>query len=279
MKNANPVSRLGLLGVALLVATAGCGRTDSGRSASVAAPALAAPADGSVGRYTCEVVAAWPHDPGAFTQGLVFRRGGFLESTGLNGRSSLREVDLKTGRVLKQVAIAQEYFAEGLAVIGDRAFVLTWQHHKGFIFDADTFRPLGEFAYEGEGWGLTTDGRSLILSDGTDRIRFLDPATFKVQRSVSVVNAGRPVRELNELEWVRGEIFANVWKSDEIMRIDPESGAVRGVIACTGLLPITDRRRDTDVLNGIAYDPESDRLFLTGKLWPKVFEVRVKPKR
>ena len=276
MKNANPVSRLGPLGLALLVATSGCARSDSGHSAIGSVPPAAA---GSVGRYTCDVVAVWPHDPGAFTQGLVFRRGGFLESTGLNGRSSLREVELKTGRVLKQVAVAQEYFAEGLAVIGDRAFQLTWQHHKGFIYDADTFRPLGEFVYEGEGWGLTTDGRSLILSDGTDRIRFLDPATFQVRRFITVVNAGRPVRELNELEWVRGEIFANVWRTDEVLRIDPESGAVRGVIDCTGLLPITDRRPETEVLNGIAYDPESDRLFFTGKFWPKIFEVRLKPKR
>ncbi len=234
-------------------------------------------ATGEPVRYTCEVIAAWPHDRGAFTQGLVVRNGDWIESTGLNGQSTLREVELKTGRVRKRVALAREFFGEGLAVLGDRAYQLTWQNGKGFVYDADTFRLERDFAYEGEGWGLTTDGTSLILSDGTSRLRFLDPTTFKVARTVSVTAAGKPVDRLNELEWVRGEIFANVWMTDEIVRIDPGSGQVRGVIDCAGLLPASERAAEGAVLNGIAYDAASDRLFFTGKLWPKIFEVRIVP--
>lgn len=277
MKNANPVSCLLLVALAGATGLSGCARSGADRPPSV--PRIAASAGGAQApvRFRCEIVAVWPHDRGAFTQGLVFRRGGFLESTGLNGRSSLREVELKTGRVLKQVAVANAYFAEGLAVIGDRAFQLTWQSRLGFIYDADTFRRLGDFAYEGEGWGLTTDGRSLILSDGTARIRFLDPATFQVTRVIEVTANGRPVTKLNELEWIEGELFANVWQTDEILRINPATGQVVGVVDCAGLLAPQDRGPDADVLNGIAYDAAGGRLFLTGKNWPKVFEVRLVP--
>ena len=265
-----------------LLALVGCGRNGTGRAPSVpSSPALAADAKATAVapvRYTYEVIAAWPHDRGAFTQGLLVRNGGFLESTGLNGQSSLREVELKTGRVLKQVSIAPQYFGEGLAVIGDRAFMLTWQHGKGFVYDADTFRLEREFAYKGEGWGLTTDGTSLILSDGTAQLRFLDPATFAVTRTVEVTSEGKPVEHLNELEFIRGEVFANVWQENEIVRIDPATGVVRGVIDCSGLLPRPEIRPDTDVLNGIAYDAATDRLFLTGKRWPKIYEVRLKVK-
>lgn len=277
MKNANPVSCLVLFALAAGAALTGCTRSAADRPPSV--PRIAASAAGNPApvRFRCEVVATWPHDRGAFTQGLVFRNGGFLESTGLHGRSTLREVELKTGRVLKQVAVANAHFAEGLAVIGDRAFQLTWQSRIGFIYDADTFRRIGDFAYEGEGWGLATDGRSLILSDGTARIRFLDPATFQVTRTVEVTANGKPVDRLNELEWIEGELFANVWQTEEVLRIDPASGRVVGVIDCAGLLAPQERAPDTDVLNGIAYDPASGRLFLTGKHWPKVFEVRLVP--
>ena len=275
VKNANLHSRLGVVALAVVVALGGCAKSAAQKPASV--PPSPAAAAGATPRYICEVVATWPHDRGAFTQGLVVRNGGFVESTGLNGRSSLREVELKTGRVLKRIELAQEYFGEGMTVIGDRAFMLTWKHGKGFVYDADTFRLEKEFAYEGEGWGLTTDGHSLILSDGTSRIRFLDPATFKVTRTIDVVEDGKPVRELNELEWIRGEIFANVWQTDRIVRIDPATGQVRGVIDCEGLLSTPDRAGEIDVLNGIAYDEASDRLFITGKLWPKIFEVRLKP--
>ena len=234
------------------------------------------PASAAVVHYTYEVIATWPHDPKAFTQGLLFYHGSLLESTGLYGQSSLREVEPKTGRVLKQLAVAAQYFAEGLTVIGDHAYQLTWQGGKGFVYDADTFRPEKEFSYDGEGWGLTTDGHSLILSDGTDHIRFLDPGDFHVVRSIAVTAEGKPVGRLNELEWINGEIFANVWQTDEIVRIDPATGQVRGVIDFSGLLAAADRTPGADVLNGIAYDPTSDRLLVTGKRWPKLYEVRLK---
>jgi glutaminyl-peptide cyclotransferase len=194
----------------------------------------------------------------------------------LNGRSSLREVDVATGRVLKQVSLPQIYFAEGLAVIGAQAFQLTWQNQKAFVYDADTFQQLREFAYDGEGWGLTTDGTSLIMSDGTARIRFLNPSTFQVQRTIDVTRDGRPCDRLNELEFIHGEIFANIWQTDEVVRIDPASGKVRGTIDFSGLLAPRDRGPETDVLNGIAYDAKTDRLLITGKRWPKLFEVRLK---
>lgn len=236
----------------------------------------ATPASPAVVSYTYEVIAAWPHDPQAFTQGLVFRDGGLLESTGLYGRSTLREVDVKTGRALKQVDVPAQFFAEGLAVIGDRAYQLTWRNGKGFVYDADTFRLEREFAYKGEGWGLTTDGQALMMSDGSHRLRFMDPTTFRVLRTIEVVADGKPVNRLNELEWIKGEIFANIWQTDEIVRIDPATGQVRGRIDLSGLLARSDRGPDTDVLNGIAYDPANDRLFVTGKRWPKVFEIRLK---
>ena len=260
----------------------GCARPASSSVESVpasppvpAGTAAATPAP----RYTYEVIAALPHDPAAFTQGLVFREGIFLESTGLNGRSSLRAADPASGRILRQVPVATQYFAEGLAVIGDKAYQLTWQAHKGFVYDADTFRLEKEFTYDGEGWGLATDGRLLILSDGTDRIRFIDPATFAVVRTIAVTAVDKPVTRLNELEFIKGEIFANIWQTEEIVRIDPATGRVRGVIDFTGLLPAQDRGRETDVLNGIAYDAAADRLFITGKCWPKIFQVRIKPVR
>lgn len=226
--------------------------------------------------YTYEVVKAWPHDRGAFTQGLVFHRGELIESTGLNGASTLRAVEIATGRVRRQIQVPAAYFAEGLAVLGDRAFQLTWQNRKGFVYDVDTFQLQREFTYEGEGWGLATDGRNLILSDGTSRIRFLDPSTFAVSRTVEVTMNGKPLDQLNELEFIAGEIFANVWQTDRVVRIDPATGVVLGVIDFSGLLSAQDRGPDTDVLNGIAYDAAGDRLFVTGKRWPRIFEVRLK---
>ena len=178
-----------------------------------------------------------------------------------------------------QVPLPREYFAEGLAVVGAKAYQLTWQNRKVFVYSADTFQRVGEFDYPGEGWGLATDGRRLILSDGTSRIRFLDPETFAVVGAIDVAWDGRPLPELNELEYINGEIFANVWRTDLVVRIDPASGLVRGVIDFAGLLSPLDRRRDTDVLNGIAYDAAADRLFVTGKRWPSVFEVRLKTLR
>lgn len=228
--------------------------------------------------YTYEIVNVWPHDPEAFTQGLVFLNDRLLESTGLNGQSTLRRVDLATGRILQQVKLPSEYFAEGMTVLNGKIYQLTWKNQKGFVYNLETFEREREFSYPGEGWGLTTDGRSLILSDGTHQLRFIDPVTFKVTRTVPVLNQGQPVRMLNELEYIKGELFANVWQSQTIVRIDPATGKVVGTIDFFGLLPPEDRHADTDVLNGIAYDATRDRLFVTGKNWPKLFEVRLKPK-
>jgi len=228
--------------------------------------------------YSYEVINTWPHDRDAYTQGLVFLNGALIESTGLNGRSTLRKVDLNTGRVVKQVQVPAEYFAEGIAVLNGKIFQLTWQNGKGFVYDLETFHLEKEFAFAGEGWGLATDGKSLILSDGTEQIRFLDPVTFEVNRTLQVHAQGQPVKWLNELEYIKGEIFANVWQTDVVARIDPATGRVIGIIDFRGLLAPNDRAPDTDVLNGIAYDAEGDRLFVTGKRWPNLFEVRLKLK-
>jgi len=241
-----------------------------GPSVPVSATRLApAPVAG----YT--VVATYPHDPGAFTQGLIYRDGVLYESTGLNGRSSVRQVRLETGDVIRQHDVDAAYFGEGLADWGDRLVQLTWQSHIGFVYDLATFAPIRSFTYPGEGWGLTEDGQRLILSDGTPALRFLDPTTFVEIGRVTVTDAGRPIVNLNELEMVRGELYANVWQSDRIVRIDPDSGHVLGWIDLSGLLAPADRTQPVDVLNGIAYDEAGDRLFVTGKLWPKLFQIRV----
>jgi glutamine cyclotransferase len=229
--------------------------------------------------YTYEVVKVYPHDRSAFTQGLVYLKGALLESTGLNGESTLRKVDLETGNVLQSIDVPAEYFAEGLALQDGKLFQLTWQNNKCFVYDLETFQKEKEFTYPGEGWGLTTDGHSLIMSDGTDQIRFLDPATFAEKRRITVLTNGQPVTRLNELEYIKGEIYANVWTTDYVVRIDPATGKITGVIDFTGLLAPSDRDQNTDVLNGIAYDPDGDRLFVTGKHWPKLFEVRLTPKK
>ena len=248
-----------------------------GASASAAA-AEAKPKPAGATRYTYEIVNTWPHDRGAFTQGLVFQDGQLIESTGLKGQSTLRRVDPRTGLVIKQIEVPAQYFAEGLAILNAKAFQLTWQDHQAFVYDLKSFRLEGKFSYSGEGWGLTTDGHFLIMSDGTAQLRFLDPLTFKLDHTVNVSHQTWPVEHLNELEFIKGEVFANIWGSDYVARIDPTTGVVTGVIDFSGLLKPQDRSPDTDVLNGIAYDPEGDRLFVTGKRWPKLFEVRLKPK-
>jgi len=228
--------------------------------------------------YSYQVIHAWPHDRGAFTQGLVFLDGELLESTGMNGQSSLRRVELETGRVLQQVQLPYNIFAEGLALFGKKLFQLTYLNGKCFVYDLQSFSQQREFTYSGEGWGLTTDGQSLIMSDGSDRLRFIDPDSFVTKRIIAVTAAGRPLNRLNELEYIKGEIFANIWQTDFVARIDPTSGKVVGLINFTGLLPPAERDPSTDVLNGIAYDPAGDRLFITGKRWPKLFEVRLQHK-
>ena len=226
-----------------------------------------------VARY--EVVRSYPHDPQAFTQGLVYLDGVLYEGTGLNGKSSLRKVKLENGEVLQIQPLEARYFGEGIAVVGDTIVQLTWQSGMGFVYDRASFKRLRSFTYTGEGWGLTFDGTRLIMSDGSDTLRFLDPKTFKEQGRIQVKDGNRPVEELNELEFVKGEIYANVWSTERIVRIAPATGAVTGWIDLKGLLTPTEAA-GVDVLNGIAYDAAGDRLFVTGKLWPKLFYIRVR---
>ncbi|MCA1591452.1 MAG: glutaminyl-peptide cyclotransferase [Acidobacteria bacterium] len=228
--------------------------------------------------YGFDVVNTFVHDSKAFTQGLIFQDGALLESTGQNGSSSLRRVELKTGKVIQKVDVPGQYFAEGMTLFNGRIYQLTWRNQKGFIYDPATFAKQGEFRYDGEGWGLTHDADSLILSDGTYQLRFLDPNTYEVKRTISVYDRSQPLRELNELEYVKGEIYANVWHDDRIARIDPQTGRILGWIDLAGLLPAGDVSNEEAVLNGIAYDETGDRLYVTGKLWPKIFEIRLKRK-
>ena len=228
-----------------------------------------------------QVVRAYPHDPTAFTQGLEYADGIFYEGTGLNGRSSIRKVKPETGEVLEKRDVPSQYFGEGITVWKSDLIELTWQSEIGFVYDKTTLQPRRTFKYLGEGWGLTHDGVNLIMSDGTDRLRLLDPTTFAERRRIQVIDGGFPVRSLNELEYVKGEIFANIWQTDYIARIGPD-GHVVGWIDLSGLLSPSERgtvEASGGVLNGIAYDEAKDRLFVTGKLWPKLFEIKIVPKR
>jgi glutamine cyclotransferase len=228
--------------------------------------------------YTFKVVHSWHHDAGAYTQGLIFQDGALFESTGRYGQSSLRRVDLQSGRVLRKVDVPREYFGEGLTLFQGKLFQLTWKEHKGFIYEPDSFKLTGEFSYDGEGWGLTHDEHSLIMSDGTNRIRFLDPGSFKVVRTIEVYDHTAPLTQLNELEYIKGEIYANIYQTDRIVRIDPQTGKILGWIDLRGLLDADQYNQPVDVLNGIAYDETHDRIFVTGKLWPRLFEIRLAPK-
>ena len=232
------------------------------------------PQDG-VPVYTYEVVNTYPHDPTAFTQGLAFADGFLYEGTGILGESSLRRVALETGEVLQVHKLADEFFGEGIALCQDKIIQLTWQSRTAFVYDRETFEPAGQFLYPGEGWGIAYDGTRLIMSDGTAVLRFRNPETFEETGHVTVMDKGSPVTRLNELEYVSGEVYANVWKTDRIARIDPGTGNVLGWIDLTGLLSAADRTLTADVLNGIAYDAESNRLFVTGKRWPKLFQINV----
>ncbi|HEX8129579.1 MAG TPA: glutaminyl-peptide cyclotransferase [Pyrinomonadaceae bacterium] len=240
---------------------------------STEAATQATPTD--VPTYSYKIKNSWPHDRRAYTQGLIFHEGILWESTGQYGASSLRKVELKTGKVIKQISVPATYFAEGMTVFDNKVFQLTWQEHKGFIYDPATFQKQGEFTYTGEGWGLTHDGASLIMSDGTDQIRFLDPYTLRTTRTINVADRGEPVDQLNELEYIDGEIYANIYQTDRIARIEPKTGRILGWIDLTGLLAIKDRTGEEDVLNGIAYDEAGKRLFVTGKMWPKLFEIEI----
>lgn len=225
--------------------------------------------------YACQVVHAYPHDPLAFTQGLFYLNGFLYEGTGLEGQSSIRKVRLETGEVLQKRDLPEAYFGEGIVNWADSLLELTWSTQIGFVYGLSDFNPRRDFHYPGEGWGLTQDGRRIIMSDGTAQLRFWDPATLSETGRLTVTASGEPVTRLNELEWVRGEIYANVWQTERIARIDPATGKVTGWIDCRGLLSQADRTGQEDVLNGIAYDSEHDRLFVTGKRWPKLFEIRL----
>jgi glutaminyl-peptide cyclotransferase len=224
--------------------------------------------------YGYEIVHTYPHDPRAFTQGLQYVDGVLYEGTGQIGQSTIRRVELETGKVLQKRDVPPPHFGEGITVWKNEIIELTWQTNVAFVYDKKTFEPRRTFKYEGEGWGLTQDASSLYMSDGSHELRVLDPATFAERRRIKVTLAGTPLKNLNELEWVKGEIFANVWQTDHIVRIAPASGEVVGLVDLRGLLPNTERA-GTDVLNGIAYDAAHDRLFITGKWWPKLFEVRL----
>ncbi len=224
-----------------------------------------------------KVVHVYPHDTSAFTQGLIYLDGFLYEGTGLKGKSEIRMVDLKSGKVQQHYNLPNQYFGEGLTNWGSTLVELTWHAHEGFVYDRFSFRLLRAFNYPGEGWGLTHDERSLILSDGTPNLRFLDPKTFKEVRRVRVTDGGKPVEDLNESEYIHGEIYANIWNTNRIARIAPRTGKVLSWIDLTGILPRQEMENDNAVLNGIAYDEQGNRLFVTGKLWPKLFEIKVVP--
>jgi glutamine cyclotransferase len=229
---------------------------------------------GKVKLYKYQVLDKYPHDRGAFTQGLIYYDDYLYESTGLQGKSSLRKIELKTGRLLKKVDLDEEYFGEGLTIFGGKIYQLTWLTGIGFIYDLDHFDKVGEFHYDGQGWGLTHDGRSLILSDGTNRLRFMDPREFKLQRSIEVFEDNLPLTQLNELEFIKGEIFSNIWHKDVIARIDPATGQLTGMIDLSGL-GLGLGLGSEDVLNGIAYLEKEDCLLVTGKRWPFLFKIRI----
>ena len=259
--------RISMIGVRLLaivvlgILVAAC--TPSTRSAQT----------GPAPVYGYEVVNVYPHDPGAFTQGLVYHEGMLFEGTGRYGESDIREVELETGNVIRKREIADQYFGEGIALWDEELIQLTWRSHVGFVYDRETFARQREFSYPTEGWGLTHDGERLIMSDGSSALFFLNPETLERTGRVQVEDDGEPIDQLNELEHIDGKVYANVWQTDRIAIIDPDSGRVTAWIDLPGLLDPADRTPRTDVLNGIAYDAENDRLFVTGKYWPKLFEI------
>jgi glutaminyl-peptide cyclotransferase len=231
----------------------------------------------TVPMFGYQIVRVYPHDPEAFTQGLQYVNGALYEGTGLVGRSSIRRVALESGKVEQKRDLPAPFFGEGITVWKNDLFELTWQSHVAFVYDRTTFAPKKQFSYPGEGWGLTHDGTTLVMSDGSDELRVLDPVTFAEKRRIKVTAAGAPLRNLNEVEFVKGEILANVWQTDYIARIAPATGRVTAYIDLRGLLS-PQERAGADVLNGIAYDADRDRLFITGKLWPKLFEIKVMEK-
>jgi len=229
--------------------------------------------------YTYEIVNTYPHDTSAFTEGLEYYNGELYESIGLNGKSSLRREELRTGKVLQKIDLDKQYFGEGITIFKGKIYQLTYQTHIGFIYDLKTFKLLGTWQYEGEGWALTNDGTNLIMSNGSNKLNYLDPQTLTIVKTLEVTDEGFLIERLNELEYIKGEIYANIWTTDRIARIDPATGKVNLWIDLTGLLSANERDKPgVDVLNGIAYDEKNDRIFVTGKCWPKLFEIKIRKK-
>ena len=257
----------------LLITGAAVLRLDTSRSdTAVSTPTAAPVAAREAKQLSYKVVGSYPHDPRAFLQGLLWADNGFYESTGLNGQSSLRRVEFPSGKVLLSRKLPDNIFGEGLVLFDNRLTQITWQNNVALVYDKDTFQPLGQWRYDGEGWGITSDGKSLIMSDGSDTLTFRDPQSFAPLRQIKVTLNGRPLDRLNELEWIDGKVWANVWQTDLIVQIDPQSGAVVSYLDMTGLLPAP-MRAGADVLNGIAYDAKEKRIFVGGKDWPKLFEI------
>lgn len=261
-----------VLVVASVLTVLGWSMMHTGKESRGDAP-RAAPAPARLLDY--EVVATYPHDEEAFLQGLIWQDGGFYESTGQYGKSSLRRVEFPSGKVVKKVDLASDLFGEGLALVGDRLIQLTWTSNRGLVYDRESLKLVGEFSYKSEGWGLTYDGTNLIMSDGSSTLTFLDPQTFKPVRQLPVRLDGKPVYNLNELEFIEGEIWANVWQTDNILQIDPATGQVVSLLDLEGILKPSNKKGGEDVLNGIAYDAAQKRIFVCGKLWPLIFEIRI----
>jgi glutaminyl-peptide cyclotransferase len=255
-----------LVGAVVWLSSAACGGASD-------APADPTPGATTAARKRVEVVASHPHDPGAFTQGLLVHEGSLFESTGLNGRSTVREVEPSSGRVLRSVSLPESLFGEGLAQVEDRLVQLTWTSGLARIYELASFDVVGEWRYQGEGWGICHDGERFVMSNGSDRLSFRDEDTFAEVGGVTVTLDGQQLSRLNELECVDGKVYANVWQTESIAEIDPATGAVTAYIDASGLLTESERA-GTDVLNGIAYDPARQSFYLTGKLWPRLFEVR-----
>ena len=264
-----------------VVASAGIFLFTSKRSGSTSKPdvsTLTKPgSEGRAKQVFYQVINSYPHDPTSFTQGLLWHEGSLYESTGQYGESKLRKLEFPTGRVVREIKLSPELFGEGLALVDGRLIQLTWKSRRGFVYDLNTFRLLEEFKYDTEGWGLTYDGKNLILSDGSSDLFYLDPQTFRLVKKLPVRFNGQPIRELNELEFIDGEIWANAWQTDLILRIDPSTGQVTSFLDLKGILAPSDKTGRENVLNGIAYDAGRNRIFITGKLWPRVFEIGIKP--
>ena len=270
------LSTLGFVGTT--GAFGACSEGERTSAVSSDSAATSAPSAPKTPGYVFDVVAEYPHDTAAFTQGLLWHEGRLFESTGQVGTSNIREVTLASGKVVRQQDLETPHFGEGIVILGNTLYQITWQSGRAFTYDWKTFKRTGEFKYDGEGWGLTTDGTSIIMSNGSNVLIYRDPRTFTATKALEVKDQGNTVPQLNELEWVKGEIWANVWQRDSIARIDPATGEVKGWIDLTGILPQLDRTGKEDVLNGIAYDAATDKIHVTGKLWPKLYEIRLKPR-